>query len=278
MQKIVVALDGLNYKESATEYALSLAGRLHSHLVGVFLHDKTYHSYRIYDMDNDGMMTAEELKAAEAKDVALRKKSVQAFEQACTLHRTRHTTRVNKDIALPGLIHESIYADLLVINSGEQFTHYPRKRPSDFIRGLLEMIQCPVILTPDVVLPPNKAVLLYDGTPGSVYAIRMFCACMAGYKLSVEVLAVNKPDQSLHLADNKLLKEYLKRHFPEAVFTVVQGDANLKITAALKKEKPGTLVVLGAYKRGIVSRWFRPSMADTLLSTLKLPLFIAHST
>jgi nucleotide-binding universal stress UspA family protein len=73
------------------------------------------------------------------------------------------------------------------------------------------------------------------------------------------------------------MKEYLKRHFPKATFKVVKGNAQLKIIAALKKEKPDTLLVLGAYKRGSVSRWFRPSMADILLSTTKLPLFIAHS-
>ena len=38
-----------------------------------------------------------------------------------------------------------------------------------------------------------------------------------------------------------------------------------------------SLVVLGAYQRGMVSRWFRASMADVLMRDLKLPLFIAHS-
>jgi nucleotide-binding universal stress UspA family protein len=99
---------------------------------------------------------------------------------------------------------------------------------------------------------------------------------MAGFKnLQIEALCVKKQSQSLHLPDNKLLKEYLKRHYPQAVYTVCKGDAEKKIPALLRKEDEGTLVVSGAYNRGYISQWFRPSMADILLSTVKSPLFIS---
>ena len=45
----------------------------------------------------------------------------------------------------------------------------------------------------------------------------------------------------------------------------------------LKSEKENILVVLGAYRRPMVSRWFRASMADVLMKELKVPLFIAHN-
>jgi len=51
----------------------------------------------------------------------------------------------------------------------------------------------------------------------------------------------------------------------------------IEIVDYLKKEKNSTLVVLGAYRRSMVSRWFRESMADVLMRDLKLPLFIAHN-
>jgi hypothetical protein len=46
MKKILIAFDGLNYKESAAQFAISLSTRLHSHLTGLFLNDRTYHSLR----------------------------------------------------------------------------------------------------------------------------------------------------------------------------------------------------------------------------------------
>ncbi len=40
------------------------------------------------------------------------------------------------------LLHESIYADLLIIQSRETLTHYPEEPPTRFVRELLEGVQC----------------------------------------------------------------------------------------------------------------------------------------
>jgi nucleotide-binding universal stress UspA family protein len=92
-----------------------------------------------------------------------------------------------------------------------------------------------------------------------------------------EVISVNEPKQSLHLPENKLMKEFMKRHFPKAEFTVLKGLAEVEIVDYLKRQKEMPLIILGAYRRGMVSRWFRASMADVLMKDLKLPLFIAHN-
>lgn len=276
MKKIIVAIDGLNYKPETVEFAITMANHLQGHLVGIFLHDRTYHSYKMYSVNAGKIMTDKEIELAEAKDISLRKEAMQKFEDACTLRRRPFSIRENKNIALPELLHESIYADLLIVNSGEQFTHYIENRPSAFLRNLLEAVRCPVILAPDQYHVIKKAILLYDGTPESVHAIKTFCFIMAGFKnLQVEVLCVKQQSESLHLPDNKLLKEYLKRHYPQAIYTVCKGDAEKKIPALIRKEDEDTLVVSGAYNRGYISRWFRPSMADILLSTIKSPLFIS---
>ena len=95
-------------------------------------------------------------------------------------------------------------------------------------------------------------------------------------QLQTEVISVNPDHQGLHLPENKLMKEFMKRHFPNAAYTVVHGNPETEIINRLKHETFNTLVVLGAYKRNMVSRWFRPSMADALMKNLKSPLFIAH--
>ena len=79
------------------------------------------------------------------------------------------------------------------------------------------------------------------------------------------------------MPENKLMKEFMKRHFPKATYTVLKGLAEPEIVNYLKQQKETPLVILGAYRRGMVSRWFRPSMADVLMKDLKLPLFIAHN-
>ena len=92
-----------------------------------------------------------------------------------------------------------------------------------------------------------------------------------------KVLSVKPMSRSLHLPDNKLMREFMKRHFPKAAYKVMKGIPETEIVNFLKDEKQSPLVVLGAYQRGMVSRWFRQSMADVLIKELKLPVFIAHN-
>lgn len=281
MNKIIVAIDGLNYKPSVIEVAVSWAIHTNGYLVGIFLHDKTYRSYEIYDNEKGTLLSAESIEKGAAHDDQLREDAIAKFKETCNLQKIKYTIRVDKNIVLRELVHESLYTDLLVINSGEHFNHFPTiSRPSAFVKELLESVQCPVLLVPDKVQPINKAVLLYDGTQSSVIAIKRFCEQAKRYNpalTAVEVLSIKGTGASLHLKANKLIKEYLKRHYPKAKFTVRAGEPRKKIPAILKKEPSSTIVVLGAYQRGIVSRWFRPSMADILLSIVKLPLFIAHT-
>ena len=93
----------------------------------------------------------------------------------------------------------------------------------------------------------------------------------------VEVLTINNEKEEVNIPDSWLMKEFMKRHFPFAEYTVLNGNAEKEITSHLKEESENVLVVLGAYRRGRVSRWFKQSMADHIMQHLDLPLFIAHN-
>lgn len=279
MKKIIAAFDGLKFSAGTRDYAIQLAKQSSAHLVGIFLDDFTYHSYKIYDLiKEEGGIFESKRKRLEKKDAKTRAIAVNSFENACRKAGLEFTLHRDRSIAIQELLHESIYADLLLIDSSETLTHYPENIPTRFIRDLLTDVQCPVLVVPHKFTPVNKLILLYDGEPSSVHAIKMFSYTLPSLKQNpVEVLSVNLVKQSLHAPDNKLMKEFMKRHFPKAAYTVLKGLPETEIVNYLKTQKDIPLVVLGAYRRGMVSRWFRASMADTLMKDLKLPLFIAHN-
>jgi hypothetical protein len=278
MKKIIAAFDGLKYSESTQSYAIAIAKQSNIHLVGVFMDDALYTSYKVYDLIVQEGISTEKLKQAEAKDKATRDASATVFEKACQHAGIEFSIHHDRNIALQALKHESMYADLLIINAGETLTHYPEKMPTRFIRDLLTDVQCPVIVVPQKYKPIQKICLLYDGAPSSMYAIKMFSYLLPNLKhLEVEVVSVKPHDASMHLTDSKLLKEFMKRHFPNAQFTVMKGWAEIEIVKHIKEMKAHSLIVLGAYRRGSMSRWFRESMADLLMKEVKLPLFIAHN-
>lgn len=279
MKKIIAAIDGLKYSRSTKDYAIQLAKQNNAHLVGVFLNDFTYSSYKIYDLitEKNGLIGSAK-KKLDKKDEKTRAVAQSNFESACQKAGIQYTIHRDSSIAIQELLHESIYADLIVIDARETLTHYTEKVPTEFIRDLLTQIQCPVLIVPPVFKPIEKLVLLYDGEPSSVHAIKMFSYILPQLKeCPAEIVCVNSPKNTLHLPDNKLMKEFMKRHFPNPDYTTLKGIAEPEIVSHLKKQKDIPLVILGAYRRSRVSRWFRESMADVLMKELKLPLFIAHN-
>ena len=277
MKKIIAAIDGLKYSESTTQYAIELAKENDGHLVGVLLDDYTYHSYKIYELISNEDMSLEKISGLQQIDKQTRERAAFRFKEACQLAGVNCSLRHDKNFALQELLHESVYADLIIIDGKETLAHYEEKKPTRFIRDLLSQVQCPVLVVADNYTPVDKIVLLYDGEPASVAAIRAFSYVLPSLKkVDTEVLSVKTHKQTLHVPDNRLMKEFMKRHFPDAAYTVLRGLAETEIENYLSKQKKNVLVVLGAYGRSMVSRWFRSSMADLLMQDLNMPLFITH--
>ncbi|OQP63831.1 hypothetical protein A3860_23110 [Niastella vici] len=277
MKKIIAAIDGLKFSDSAVHYAVHLAQETNAHLVGVFLDDFTYHSYKIYELvSKTGGVDEEKHKRLERADERTREEAVNHFTKACREAGLNYTIHHDKSIALHELLHESIYADLLVIENKETLTHYEETIPTQFIRDLLSEVQCPVLVVPKKYKPLDKLILLYDGQPSSVHAIRTFSYLFPELKyLETEVVSVRESRGNRHIPDDRLMKEFMKRHFPQANYTVLNGYADTEIPENLKAQNNNILVVLGAYERSRVSRWFRESLADVLMEQIDAPLFIA---
>ncbi|WP_109700640.1 universal stress protein [Chitinophaga deserti] len=272
MKKIIVALDGLKLSQSSVQTAVALTAREKAHLVGVFLDDFTHNSFSIATA-----METNDLEARMDKDKQIRDNAVKEFESACQAAGINFTVRRDKSFALPDLLRESIYADLLIISAEETFTRFTEAPPSRFVRDLLSEVQCPVLIAPLQWQPLEKTVMLYDGAPSSVYAIKMFTSILPETnKLPATVITV-RGDENSHVPENQLMKEFMKRHHPSAEYAVLQGEAEHAILEHLLKSDSRTMVVLGAYQRTTVSRWFKASMADLLMKSIPCALFIAHN-
>lgn len=279
MKKIIAAIDGLKLSNSTIQYAVHLASETNAHLVGIFLDDYTYHSFKIYELvSKTGGVDEEKHRRLEKADEATRNESVHYFIKACKEAGVNYSIHHDKSLALHELLHESVYADLLIINKKETLTHYDESIPSRFIRDLLSRVSCPVMVVPANYKPFNKLVLLYDGQPSSIHAIKIFSYLFSELKhLETEVVSVQELSKYHHVPDNRLMKEFMKRHFPKASYTVLNGWAYTEIPENLQLQQKNLLIVLGAYERSAISRWFRESLADTLMEQLDAPLFIAHN-
>ena len=277
MKKYIAAFDGLRYSDGTEQYAIQLAKICKAHLVGVFLDDFMRHTYGVADVVEYEGSFDQHVKELNAEDELHRKHAVNYFKEHCEEAGIQFSIHRDRNVAIQELLHESVFADLLLINESETLTRYEEESPSRFLRELLADVQCPVIVVPDNYEPIQKVIFLYDGEPCSVYAIKMFNYLFPELDhLQFELLSV-KQDESLHLTDGKLLKEFMKRHYPDAVYSVVQGYPEDAVLKYLSGQEKNCLIVTGAYRRSRISRWVHRSMADTLIRNQDFPVFVAHN-
>lgn len=278
MKKFIAAIDGLKFSESTALYATRLADLSNAHLTGVLLDDWTHHSYKIYELISDNATVEERRVEMDEQDQKTRQEAANRFQQLCLESQIEFNLHRDRNFAIQEILHESIYADLLFIDGKETFMAYEENQPTKFVRTLLANVECPVFIAPPQYKAIRKVILLYDGEPSSVHAVRMFSYLLSSLKSQeIEVITVQTGHDQLALPDKRLMTEFMDRHFSNAVYKVLKGLPEVVIPDYLKHEDPGTLVVLGAYRRGMLSRWFRPSMADILMENLHLPMFIAHN-
>lgn len=278
MKKFLAVFDGFNMSKSTLDYAIQFTKIADAHLVGVFLDEFIYRSYNLVKVIKTYENYEEKMKELDAKDQKKRDAAAQKFQKACNKAGIHFSIHRDKGFAINDLKQESMFADLMVINEFEAFTRNQQESPTGFIRDLLRDVQCPVLVVPNNFKKVDKIVLLYDGGSSSLYAAKMFSYLFDSFmEVPVEVVTVKEDAMATsRLPDNKLMREFIKRHFPKASFTVIKGTVKNQITGHLRHHKENELVVLGAYRRSEFSRWLKTSLADILMTELDTPLFIAH--
>lgn len=278
MKRFLAVFDGFQLSESTLSYALQLSKTLNASLTGVFLDEFIYRNYDVVKVIRSGSDYEKVMADLDQKDQKRRDDAVRQFHNACSKAGITFEIHRDKSLALQELQEESMFADLVIIDEYETFSRHKEEPPTRFIKDLLSDVQCPVLVVPNNYKKIDEIVLLYDGRPSSLYAIKQFSYLLGEFQdLPLEVLTVNEQSENLHLPDNKRMKDFIKSMFPQATFTVKDGSAEEQIVDHLREHQENELVVLGAYRRTELSRWFKTSMADILMRNLDTPLFIAHN-
>ena len=278
MKKIVAAFDSLKFSDSTLQYAIELAKHHHAHIVGVFLKEFTKVGYAVYatlvEESASGKSIFDEIERADQREMT---KAITVFEARCREEKIEYSVHKDKGTALNELRHESLFADLLVVDAWETFSYLENNLPGWFIKNVLHEMNCPVLVVPKHFNSIKNLILLYDGSPSSIFAIKMFNYILPEMsEMQTTVLTAKTGSSSMHLPDSKLLKEWMKRHFKKVTYQVIKGTER-EIPAIVKKDGPGLLIVAGAYHRSSFSMFFHKSLADILIQELRVPIFITHN-
>src|ERR1043165_7928410 len=217
MKKILIAFDGLSYSEDFAAFAIKIAKASNSLLVGVFLRNpKKNHN------------------------------SIERFTNQCVESGIYFKVHVNKGVLLSELLHESTFADLIMIDTQTNLFNLNDHKVSSVLKDLLIEASCPVLIVPKITKEIKNVFIAYDGSESSVLAMKMFSYLFPEWnELNTTILSVSK-SSSNHLPKNSNIKDLSKQHFKNMKYKVLNGDASEVLIDYLKKNNEQSVVVMGS--------------------------------
>lgn len=276
MKKILAVFDGVNYAEQTAKFGMELAKQTDSLLVGVFLHDLSYsrfvYSYA-WDIPTQYYYGFQELEKQDNQKI---EENIKLFKSQCEETGVRHKTHLDSGVPLQELLKESAFTDLLLIDNKTSFMRIGDRSPSLFLKDLLSESKCPVLIIPDTDVAINWAVIAYDGSDSSVFAMKMFSYLFPNWnEMETAIVTVNH-SSSNELPQNRDVRDLAHQHFKKLTFHVLNGDPEEELKKFLIRDNIHPIVIMGAYGRSTLSRMFHSSLSSKIMTEVKVPLFIAH--
>jgi nucleotide-binding universal stress UspA family protein len=274
MKKILIAFDSSAFSEGALEYAFHLAQDGKAIMVGVFIEDLSYVGYATLFGEDYFAFNPVLLEKMEQEAAGKIGESIAKFESACKAKGISYKVHLDKGVPVNELVHESLFADLIVIGYRTFFSNVLGE--ASFIKDILIDAQCPVMAVPDHFQPIQNLLLTFDGRTQSVYAMKQFTQLFPELvkELSTTLLSITKTKEE-SLEYEELLKEYLSIHYQQIKYETLAGEAEDAIMN-VASQMASPLIVMGAFSRSGVSRFFSRSAASKLLKEQSLPVFVSH--
>lgn len=273
MKKVLLAFDGTNFSEGAFEFARKLNETEPILLTGVFLPQADYAGLWVYG-DGMGVPVLSPLinDAEEDEEIAA---NIEKFSQRCITNGIDF--RIHKslfDFAVPQLVSETRFADLLILGS-EVFYKSFEHGPSDKLKEALRKTECPVIIVPEKFDFPENIILTYDGNDSSVFAIKQFSYLFPEMCSNNAILVYMTTDESREMPEQQNIEELAARHFSNLELSTINASPKKYFTAWLR-DKKNVLVVAGSYGHSGFADMFSKSFVADVITEHRLPIFIWH--
>lgn len=272
MKKILLAFEGTHFSEGAFEFARRLNELQPILLTGVFLPLAELSNLWSYADPISGPL----VPPIEHKDAEIVQQNIARFKKLCKGNDIDY--RVHEDLyefALPELKRESSFADLLIVGSEVFYNNIGSQNSYNYLRKLLQDVDCAVLVVPEKFDFPESIILAYDGSKESVYAIKQF-AYLFPELTNAETLLVYATDEpDTDFPEKEQIEELAARHYRD--LTLFKLDVNpRKFFRVWVSEKKSALLVSGSYGHAGLSHVFRKSFVKEVITDHQLPVFIAH--
>lgn len=262
MKKIITALAPIDTPWPAMRIATQLAKNHSAEIHLVFLTLPEEDVDYSYPYPND-LPIAEDFpdgKIISESNQELINDKLNLFKQEC--ESAGINLSFERNISVEKLVKETSNADLLVADEG-----------ADFLSKILPHLHCPAFIAGDDHLP-ERVVLMFNNSDSSKFAIEKYSNLLSEFKdLPTFLLSINPKDENGN-------QSYVQKNLSDTLSDISIRSLTGKVEKQMENflsELPGhILVVIGAFGRSEISRFFHESLANTVMKEQKVSLFIAH--
>jgi len=278
MEKILLALDAQHINTQTIDFACYVARLTNSRLTGIFLEDLLSEGVPRFEAFQE-MGKLEQVADAREMPMAIRngmtEANIKSFRQSCECRGIPAHIHRDRGIPLDEVVEESRFADLLIVDVETSFAEKRGSIPHKFVKDVLQMAECPVMLAPYSFHPIDEIIFAYNGSSSSVFAIKQFTYLFPELKQKKAIVVDVKEKEDHAIEHQYKMKEWLQAHYADVELKLLTGDPSDQLFGYLL-EKKNAIVVMGAYGRSLLSSFFKRSHAHLIVKTVNLPIFVTH--
>ncbi|HSN08452.1 MAG TPA: hypothetical protein VLS85_05415 [Hanamia sp.] len=260
MKKIVVVLDPVDNPWPVITFATHFAKNDGAtvHLVFLTLPEEVDYNYP-YPNDLSIAEDFTTMKNISESNAQLIEDKIQLFKQEFESSQIIFISE--KNISVEDLIKKTEDADILIADEG-----------TGFLKKVLPHIHCPAFIAGEDHLP-EKVVLMFNNSDNSKYAIESYISLLPQFqKLPTFLLSINPDDEK----ENENYLNNLKFSFADISLKSLYGNMENQMEDFLSGLSGHILVIMGAFGRTEISRFFHKSRANSVMKEKNVSLFIAH--
>lgn len=157
------------------------------------------------------------------------------------------------------IVKETAFADLLIIDSNTFVDYLLEKDRFQYLRGVFEKSQCPLLVIPTNFRDFHDIIILKDPEEKVVKAVKSLKSTLTQSLRNAEVSLIGKmPNEEEEFQDEKRLIDFLKRYFRNVGIMLTPDEPFEKVAFDLMQKSQMPLVVMAGIDKNRIDKLILP--------------------